>query len=181
MSMPKTPHDLLGHYVTDVVGNCDGIAIAYSEHLYGCNHVLIEPTTLLESGKLDTSFSIDEQRVEYAKPGPNTEKAKRASIPLGSRVRHKVNGFEGIAVVRSSWINHKPTVDIEPIKRGKDGQILEVMRFDEDMVEILAVGEPRYSKTFMGYAGKKSGKTSEKGTGSSRVLSSGPLPTAINR
>lgn len=53
----------LGDHVKDSYTGFEGTAIGKSKWLYGCTRILIEPTKLLEDGKVADSVWFDEQRV----------------------------------------------------------------------------------------------------------------------
>jgi len=171
MREPTSPFDLLGHHVKDINTGFAGIATAYVEHLHGCNHIAIEPSECLTNGKVGETYTFDEQRIQFVREGPKRKaKTTQAKTKLGSSVRHKINGYEGTAVNRTTWVNHCPTVGIEPTGRGTNGELLVIETFDEEMVEIIKVGEPKFSDTYkkrMGMFPKPTTEQRKRGTGSS--------------
>jgi len=61
-------------------------------------------------------------------------------INLGDKVRDKVTGFTGIAVVRSTYLNGCDRICIQPEVK-KDGIMPDEKYFDEPQLEV--VGKPK--------------------------------------
>ncbi len=57
-------------------------------------------------------------------------------IELGSKVRDRVSGFEGIAIGTSQWLSGCDRVVIQP--PAKDGVLPAAVSFDDTDVEVLA-------------------------------------------
>lgn len=57
-------------------------------------------------------------------------------IALGSKVKDKVTGFEGIAIGRSTFLNGCARVGVQP-KIGADGKIIDASWFDEPQLETV--------------------------------------------
>lgn len=62
-------------------------------------------------------------------------------ITLGTMVRDKLTGFEGIAVSHTTWLYGCSRVGIQS-KKLHDGKPVEVQWFDEVSVEAVAPTEP---------------------------------------
>lgn len=58
-------------------------------------------------------------------------------MKLGSKVRHVITGFEGIAIAKNEWLNGCKRVCIQPQKL-KDGNPIEAIWFDAQEVQILS-------------------------------------------
>lgn len=54
----------LGSKVRDHITGFEGIAVARTTWLYGCNRIVIEPTSLDKDGSPVKPESFDEQRIE---------------------------------------------------------------------------------------------------------------------
>jgi hypothetical protein len=54
----------LGSKVTDRITGVTGIALGRTEHLYGCVHIIIEPTELDKDGKPAEAQAYAEGRVQ---------------------------------------------------------------------------------------------------------------------
>lgn len=65
--MTNRAEEFLGAKVKDRLTNLEGYCIAYTQHLYGCNHVIVEPG-LNKEGVPGKIFSFDEQRIEITAP-----------------------------------------------------------------------------------------------------------------
>lgn len=59
-------------------------------------------------------------------------------IELGSKVRDKVSGFEGIAVAVTQWIVGCRRITVQPQTLTKEGGTKGFETFDEPMLEVLA-------------------------------------------
>ena len=57
----------LGSHVKDIYTGFEGLAIAKSEWLYGCNTVGIQPMELNKDGEVGATQWFDEQRIEVIK------------------------------------------------------------------------------------------------------------------
>ena len=55
---------------------------------------------------------------------------------LGSHVRDKLTGFEGIVVCRAQWLNNCSTYSVKP-RQLKDGIPQESFSFDEPQLELV--------------------------------------------
>lgn len=60
-------------------------------------------------------------------------------IELGSKVKDKITGFEGIAVARFQWLTGCERYEVQP-ERLKDGKPIESATFDEKRLTVL--GKP---------------------------------------
>lgn len=62
-----------------------------------------------------------------------------AMIELGSRVRDKISGYEGIATARSTFVNGCVSICIEgPLARGSTGvSVRDELWFDEQRIECI--------------------------------------------
>jgi len=58
-------------------------------------------------------------------------------IALGSKVRDKITGYEGIATARITYLSGCDRIGIQA-KIGKDGKVPESHFVDEPMLEVLA-------------------------------------------
>ncbi len=61
-------------------------------------------------------------------------------IILGSLVKDKVTGFEGIATSRAQYLEGCDRYCVCPNKLDKDGNIFEPATFDEGRLDVLIVG-----------------------------------------
>lgn len=59
-------------------------------------------------------------------------------IDLGSRVKCKITGFEGVVIARTEWLSGCTRVTVKPEKL-KDGKTIEAETFDEPEVEVIGV------------------------------------------
>lgn len=136
----------LGSKVRDLVTGVTGVASARTEWLYGCARIAVDSTDLKKDGKLFETMWLDEQRVEEVEkgffplsPAPNSE------IKLGSRVKDRVTGFEGLAVARTVWVSGNITIGIEPTTL-QEGKPVEAHSFEHQRVELLEEKAPPVSK-----------------------------------
>lgn len=134
--VPKE-HELLGNIVEDVYSGFRGRAIGHFEFMYGCNRITVEPIGLLADGTVENEHVFDVQRLKLVEKLDERVEPVVPTMPLGSRARHKYTGFEGIIGARATWISHVPQVDIEPTGRGKNGELMKSIKFDEQDVELL--------------------------------------------
>lgn len=59
------------------------------------------------------------------------------AIELGSKVKDKVTGFEGIAIGETRWLHGCLRYTVQPQDRDKDGKIKESNSFDEPQLTVL--------------------------------------------
>lgn len=62
-------------------------------------------------------------------------------IKLGTKVRERVSGFEGVAVARTTWLTGCDRYTVQPTGLDKAGKPFESCTFDEPQLEVL--GQPR--------------------------------------
>ena len=62
-------------------------------------------------------------------------------IELGSKVRDRISGFEGVAVARTVWRQGCARITVQP-KVDKDGKLPETASFDEPELEVLNAPKP---------------------------------------
>ncbi len=58
-------------------------------------------------------------------------------IKLGARVRSRINGFEGIAVGRTQYLNMCNRYIVEPEKLSSDGKVMDSFSIDEQDLIVL--------------------------------------------
>lgn len=56
---------------------------------------------------------------------------------LGSLIKDKITGFQGIITTRSQWISNCNTYGVKPRNLDKDGAPMDVRWFDEPMVDLV--------------------------------------------
>jgi hypothetical protein len=80
--------------------------------------------------------------VNYFKP-----KEKTRMITLGSKVKHTITGFTGIAIARTTWLSGCARITIKP-QTLKDGSTINSETFDESELEVLVdAGTKKEAKT----------------------------------
>lgn len=60
------------------------------------------------------------------------------AIELGSKVRDKVTGFEGIAIGETRWLHGCLRYTVQPQERDKEGKMKDTAAFDEPQLVVLA-------------------------------------------
>lgn len=60
-------------------------------------------------------------------------------IELGSKVKDKVSGFEGITVARTMWLNGCARITVQP-PVDKDGKLPDSICVDEFQLELVQAG-----------------------------------------
>lgn len=58
-------------------------------------------------------------------------------IELGSKVKDKITGFQGVAIARYEWITGCVRYEVQPQKL-KDGKPLDSSSFDEKRLEVVS-------------------------------------------
>ncbi len=59
-------------------------------------------------------------------------------IELGSKVKHLINGFEGVATGRAQYLTGCTQYLVAPSKLDKDGKLLDSAWFDEGSLQVVA-------------------------------------------
>ena len=68
-------------------------------------------------------------------------------ITLGSKVKHTITGFTGIAIARTTWLSGCARITIKP-QTLKDGSTIGSETFDEPELEVLVdAGTKEEAKT----------------------------------
>ncbi len=145
----------LGARVRDLLSGITGIAVGRTEWLYGCARIAIESIELKKDGKPSDSIWLDEQRVEETESDGNENPfvycpfdvvtPVSCDVVLGSRVKDKLTGFEGIASSKTVWSSGNVLIGIEPTTLY-EGKPIQAHSFEAQRVEILEVKKPPVSK-----------------------------------
>ena len=144
----------LGTIVRDIYTGFEGVAVAYTEWLYGCNMVEIQALELHEGKPVDTR-GFDEQRIEPVEgkaPPIGAAPSLVWRVELGSRVRDRYTGLEGVAFARARWAHESGTICVQPLELRK-GKPIDKQWFDEDRLTVLAEETPRVSEESTAKAG----------------------------
>lgn len=137
----------LGRKVKDLVTGYVGVASGRSEWLYGCARIVVEGTETSD-GKVPEPQYFDEQRIEHFDDGPpvlSVVEPPACHIKLGSKVKDVVTGYQGMAVVKTVWINGRISIGIEPTEL-KEGKVLETNGFDLERVQLIEEQKPPMSR-----------------------------------
>ncbi len=62
-------------------------------------------------------------------------------IALGTKVRERVSGFEGVVVARTTWLTGCDRYTVQPSGLDKAGKPFETCTFDEP--QLIVLGQPR--------------------------------------
>lgn len=62
------------------------------------------------------------------------------NVPLGTRMRDKITGFEGIAVAKVVFLNGCVQYQLKPSKLDKDGKVYDGNTFDNQQLEVMDEG-----------------------------------------
>jgi hypothetical protein len=136
----------LGSKVRDLVTGVTGVASARTEWLYGCARIAVDSTELKKDNKLFDTMWLDEQRVEEVeKRFFPTNPALDSGFKLGSKVKDRITGFEGLAVARTTWASGNVTIGIEPTTLH-EGKPIETHSFEQQRVELIEEKAPPVSK-----------------------------------
>jgi hypothetical protein len=131
----------LGQTVRDAVTGFTGIAIQRRENLNGNVQFAVQPKQKDGEQTMPDAQFIDFHMLEYVDDGVSARVTPPTAQPieLGSKVRDKATGFEGIATSRATFLNGCIWYDVMPKKRTEmfdsnadasfiDGTRLEVCR-----------------------------------------------------
>lgn len=73
---------MMGDYARDKITGFEGIMIAETVRLHGCNQICLEPTKLTKNGNLIDGIYFDWERIERVKKGKGFKKGyKMENIP----------------------------------------------------------------------------------------------------
>ena len=72
---------------------------------------------------------------------------------LGSVVKDKITGFEGVIIYRTQWLNNCNVYGIKPTKL-KDGIPIDAHQFDEPQIKLIEVEKIKESRKTGGPCGK---------------------------
>jgi hypothetical protein len=77
--------------------------------------------------------------------------ADMKEVPLGTLMRDKVTGWEGIAIAKVVFMNGCVQYSLKPQKLDKDGKTMEAPTFDCEQLEVIGKGiakeEPKEKKS----------------------------------
>jgi len=145
----------IGDEAKDVVTGIKGIVVVRHDYLYGIPRIGIQPPGSFE-GKAHEVIHIDILQASLVKKNAVDRKgtSKKDTIPLGSKCKCKVTGYDGICTGKAEWLYACTKVMIQPQKTNpKTLMPLESNWFDEPGVELIV------EKTTVGEEAKSSRKT----------------------
>jgi len=120
----------LGSTVKDMISGFEGVAIARSEWLYGCNRIIVESKTLKDGKPTDGQW-FDEQRIKTIETDTICcDEPKKCTVKLGNKVRDTLSGYEGMAVAKTVWASGNVTISVEPTELQENGQPIASQAFD---------------------------------------------------
>lgn len=113
----------LGDKVKDIITGFEGIAVAQTNHLYGCSHIVVEPMKMGKDGEPQDNRTFDEQRVtvlerSVVKPAAITD----TELPQGSKVKDVITGFSGIIIGITKWYAGVMNYTVQPETLNENGQ-----------------------------------------------------------
>lgn len=113
----------IGCTARDIVTGFVGTVARRQELLNGNVQYCLQPKCS-DNGSLPDALSFDYQTVEYVDDGVSHMRVipGETSIKLGMKVRDKASGFEGVATMKTTFLNGCIYFDVVP--RIKDGQLL---------------------------------------------------------
>lgn len=154
----------IGDEAMDVVTGIKGIVVVRHDYLYGVPRVGIQPQGSFE-GKAHETIHVDILQAELVKKAAVNRKETYATntIPLGSKCKCKVTGYDGICTGKAEWLYACTKVLIQPQKTNpKTLMPLESNWFDEPGVELISdktslVEEAKSERTTGGFGKPVSG------------------------
>ena len=75
----------------------------------------------------------------------NVNKKQTQELKLGTKLKDKVSGWEGIAIAKIEFLNGCIQFSLKP-KLDKDGKMLDAQTFDSEQLEIVDKGIYEKSK-----------------------------------
>lgn len=135
----------LGAKVKDAITGFTGVVVGTTTHLYGCIHVVVEGPS--RDGKKGETEVFDEQRCEVLEQAVIQQGERAAPLyPLGSIVRDRVNGFQGMVIGHCQYLFGPRECVVEPTGLGDDGRPKHVARFEEPRLELVEAKAPPVSQ-----------------------------------
>lgn len=120
-----TPKILLGNRVSDKITKATGIAVARSEHLFGCTHIHVKQEVLDDKGRPYDSIIVDLARCEFVADAYGIPDIEPPSPGLGEHVHETVTGFEGIICVTTQFMNGQTDCCVEARELTEGKPVLE--------------------------------------------------------
>lgn len=115
----------LGCKAKDRVSGFTGIVTSRHEDVSGTLQWGIQPLATKKSPDVHPdAISFDHNQVQYVAVGEMAKVVPAAAamhFKLGDKIRDRVTGYEGIATVRSDWMNGCTLISIQG--KGKEGEI----------------------------------------------------------
>ena len=126
----------LGYMARDKMTGFTGVVEYRTTYIYGCDRYSLQP--LVKDGEYKEGYVFDEPQIEII---PDLERivepqpAPEQLIPLGSKIRDKLLGTEGVAFGRTVYLNGCSRICLRRIMT-KDGTIHNEW-IDEEGLEII--------------------------------------------
>ena len=134
----------IGDLVKDTVTGIIGVVVVRHDYLYGVPRVGIQPSGSFE-GKAHETIHIDILQAELEQKNVVDRKGaqKKDTIPLGSKCKCKVTGYEGICTGKAEWLYACTKVMIQSQKTNpKTLMPLDAVWFDEPGIELITENTP---------------------------------------
>jgi hypothetical protein len=130
------PVIMLGNKVKDIITSVEGIAFARANHLYGCTHIYIKPTTLDEKGQVRDSLIVDLARCEFVAAALGQPDGPPPEPALGKVVSDPITGFEGVVMITLEQLYGPVEVCVESRKLSPDGKVV-IEWFDGPRLKVI--------------------------------------------
>jgi len=136
-----------GCLVRDKVTGFEGVTVYRVEHMNNCIRYAVQPVADKE-GQLPNGKVLAGPNLEIISPSkedpPLTGKTSNA-FKLGVKVRDRLTGLTGIAVLRVKQMHTGDRYGVQPWMNGK-GEIPDVQEFDEEDLEQIDPPPPAEKK-----------------------------------
>jgi len=129
----------IGDIVVDSVSKYQGMVVRIGEHISGCTRIGVRARSNDKTERSSEEFFFPKQlEVRDYEPVEIDHKDIDIDIELGERVRDKVTGFEGYAVVINRRLYNVPQVRLET--DVGEGNSTETKWIDLPMAEVIGEG-----------------------------------------
>lgn len=120
----------------------EGVIVSREEHLYSCIFYGVQGTAL-KDGRPIAAEHFDQDSLEVVVEKDNSP--PKFKFELGSAVRDRITGFEGIVATRAEWVGIPAHYSIKS-KKLHEGKPIAPVGCDEARLELVVAAEPHATR-----------------------------------
>ena len=135
--MTDTAPLALGDLARDIITSFEGVVLARTTFLHGCDRLYLAPRALTPDGKPIEPTSFDDKRLVPVERGVVAVEVPTPRLPMGAMARDTITGFEGRIVGIQRHMTGVVFYTLEPTSLKADGDLRDAQPFEEERIAII--------------------------------------------